>query len=272
MEASQIRGNIMVSIAPLPDGATEIRALVYTAPNARRFKIKDFGEGNEDRYCLQECVPSRLNPGAIYARSFPGCEERLEHDERIKKLIDNPNEFWKECERFGVVTNKIVLEERNVGIGTKYYSSLLAVAEAINEAMQKNNWYECYDCDLSDTIFNSTEYQEHEDFIIEQALECTRALNEYYMSDQGIFKGAHNENGLLSDEIKFEILSYINDPTEEKWDKIHEYVISESQNKTLLQAWLEIDTSAPMHKCEGRWSKIPTGEQTKEAIRHTCLP
>lgn len=92
------------------------------------------------------------------------------------------------------------------------------------------------------------------------------SINENKSRD--IFSGCSNVLGQLSKEKKDEILSYINEPTNDKWELLYSTLISPTT--TLWQAWLAIESQGPRRKKQnGQWTSIPTTAVFIKSIRET---
>ena len=92
-------------------------------------------------------------------------------------------------------------------------------------------------------------------------------LGEAMSQTHGLFKGCHNLLGPLGKDAQKDILSYINEPTPEKWEAIYTKMITPLH--TLWQAWAAIDSQAPISvPSDGPWPNTPSGDTLIRAIRH----
>lgn len=84
-------------------------------------------------------------------------------------------------------------------------------------------------------------------------------------SDRTIFSSCHSNDGTqLSIEKRKDILSYLNDPTYEKWDKI--YKCQMFPNKSLWDCWNKVSIDVisfvvDIKNANDKWRKIPTPEE-----------
>lgn len=83
-------------------------------------------------------------------------------------------------------------------------------------------------------------------------------------ADRTIFSSCHGNDGAsLSEEKRKEILSYLNKPTHEKWDRIYRWHIF--PNKSLWDAWNKVSNNLVSCVCNlddvhAKWKTIPTSE------------
>lgn len=84
-------------------------------------------------------------------------------------------------------------------------------------------------------------------------------------ADRTIFSSCHSNDGTkLSIEKRKDILSYLNDPTHEKWDKI--YKCQMFPNKSLWDSWNKVSTDVisfvvDINNAYIKWRRIPTPEE-----------
>jgi len=89
--------------------------------------------------------------------------------------------------------------------------------------------------------------------------------------DRTIFSSCHNNDGTaLSIEKRKEILSYLNNPTYEQWDKI--YKIQMFPNKSLWDCWNKVSHDVisfvvDINDLHSKWRHIPTPEDLVLGIR-----
>jgi len=88
--------------------------------------------------------------------------------------------------------------------------------------------------------------------------------------DRTIFSGCHSTDGLkLSKSRMLDILSYLNNPTVEQWDKIYKYQIMPS--KSLWDAWnksviKKIMCVKETPDLKDKWNRIPTPDELVKGI------
>jgi hypothetical protein len=81
-----------------------------------------------------------------------------------------------------------------------------------------------------------------------------------------LFSGCSATINPLDDDTKESILSYINSPTQDKWEVIYSRTITPSS--TLWQAWILTDSNATTRRNRDRtWPCIPNGQAVTKAIR-----
>lgn len=84
-------------------------------------------------------------------------------------------------------------------------------------------------------------------------------------ADRTIFSSCHcNDGTAITIEKRKDILSYLNEPTYEKWDNIYKYQIF--PNKSLWDCWNKISTDivsfvVNIDNVYAKWRKIPTPEE-----------
>lgn len=89
--------------------------------------------------------------------------------------------------------------------------------------------------------------------------------------DRTIFSGCHSSDGLkLTDDTRKTILSYLNRPTLQEWDKI--YKIQVSPNKTLWNAWNLLASDKKLvvrdlNNLNEKWTTIPDPQELVFGIK-----
>lgn len=89
--------------------------------------------------------------------------------------------------------------------------------------------------------------------------------------DRTIFSGCHSSDGLkLTDDTRKTILSYLNRPTLQEWDKI--YKIQVSPNKTLWNAWNLLASDKKLvvrdlNNLNEKWTTIPDPQELVLGIK-----
>lgn len=89
--------------------------------------------------------------------------------------------------------------------------------------------------------------------------------------DRTIFSGCHSSDGLkLTDDTRKTILSYLNRPTLQGWDKI--YKIQVSPNKTLWNAWNLLASDKKLvvrdlNNLNEKWTTIPDPQELVLGIK-----
>jgi len=140
------------------------------------------------------------------------------------------------------------------------------VAAAVANALDANLWYDSVDrAKLADPDFQAEQRRIREEQSAAYRAE-QRAMHEQAVADEhGLFKGLHSMMGPLSEDSKKGLLSYLNDPSEENWNAIYSMMIK--GHKTVWQAWLAVDRSAPTSKAGDSWASIPSAETLRTALR-----
>lgn len=96
-----------------------------------------------------------------------------------------------------------------------------------------------------------------------------RAMHERAMTEgHGIFKGLHNMIGPLSEDVRHQILKFLNQPSKANWDAVAHYLVT--HNTTLWQLWVSYDPEAPRgleHPEDPQsWPSVPDPERFREAL------
>ncbi|WP_018234167.1 hypothetical protein [Thioalkalivibrio thiocyanodenitrificans] len=256
---------ILMKREPAVEGGSECANFYWEAPNGRIFRVREF-EDSAQAYFLEEMCPS----GRRFSTDASGNHYDFRDDPVIERLLGDPNSFRARLNAAGISEDEVIYVGAGLGMGTIYYATLDACKAAIEAALESNTWYSGYSKELAEQ--QSAEYQRSGRAAAErQAWEDSkRALREQAMQEPGFFKGCHNMFGPLSKEIKAEILSYINEPSCEQWNRIYSLMVSSTT--TLWQAWVKFDPSAPTSLPAGtdgehRWPRIPEPETLIEAIK-----
>lgn len=240
---------------PSEQGDSHDFALSYRAPNGRNFEIREYDDG---RFFMSEFRPNGRGrrPDGGYAE-IPA----------LKRALDDPNGFLAAARAAGLDEDGVVRGGQGLGVATRYFPDLAAVAGAIREALDANRWYDSVDrALLRDPAFLAAladdEARGREAWEERKQADHARAVAE----GEGIFKGLHNMHGPLPKERRDLILAYLNEPTASGWEAIAHTCVKGM--KTLWQAWLAVDPSAPRSKAmDGAWPRIPDPETLRAAMR-----
>lgn len=250
--------NIVPVVAPDNRGSEE-RNYRYTHTNGRFFNIREM---DATSFFLEEMTPN--------GRMFDENQERFWNEPILTEAKKNPNTFHATVKAKGLNPEHMVYVGGGLGLGSVYYDSLDKCATAIWDSIRKNSWYQYHDPKLAQKIMESKEFKENE---IQVHAAYEQEKKEMATQGEGLFRGAHNIFGPLDKDAQKEILSYLNSPTEERWDKIYSKLITGST--TLWQAWCAVDMAAPRSKGSlsgGKWAAIPAPEVLREAIQAACQP
>lgn len=230
----------------------------YCHPNGRSFDIRSQDDGS---FFLSEMIPT----GA-----FQTTNGGIVHDPRIKTAAENPNGCRDAIIAAGLDPATLFHAGGGYGVYSRYLPDLRSVVDAILTAIETNVRYDHQDRDLmADAGFAAelakrTEESQRQFRIMEAELDAAAIERE-----SGIFIGLRHMMGPLGDETKLAILSYLNEPTDERWDAIASTTIAGFT--TLWQAWAAIDPKAPRSlEAEGKWPRIPDPETVRSAMRHVA--
>lgn len=244
----------MPVVAPGNHGSEE-RNYRYTHPNGRFFNVREMDDSS---FFLEEMTPN--------GRMFDD-NERFWDEPILTEAGKNPNTFHAAVKAKGLNPDCVIYMGGGLGLGSIYYDSLEKCAAAICDSIRKNSWYRHHDPKLARKIMESKEFKENE---IQTHAAYEQNKKEMAAQGEGLFRGAHNMFGPLDKDAQKKILSYLNSPTEERWDDIYSMLITNST--TLWQAWVSVDSQAPYSRRGGKWALIPTPEVLREAILATCQP
>ena len=246
----------------LDAGASEKRNYEYRAPNGRWFNVRWMHDG---RYFLEEYRPN--GRGDLSSQPFADQGRHVREIPELKALLQDgrPSEVWAKILVEGW-ENNIIFDGAGLGIYTRYFDSLDACAAAVNEALASDTWYRSIDEDLKQDADYQARLKAQEDQARKE-----RATFKASMTGQGhgLFKGAHTIFSPLPEDTQKRILSYLNEPTPEKWDAIAHHCIAGFS--TLWQAWIKVDPAAPRSlpstDAPNRWPSIPDPDVLRKGIR-----
>jgi len=257
--AKAIKAALLRAREPSEEGASDDFCMEYRAPNGRQFEVREYDDGH---YFMSE-----MRPMARLARFDEERDTYLYLDEpRLRGIMDDPNAFIASARDMGINAQEIVYSGSGLGLGSIYYDSLDEVAAAVANALDANLWYDSVDrAKLADPDFQAEQRRVQEEQSAAYRAE-QQAMHEQAVADEhGLFKGLHSMMGPLSEDAKKDILSYLNDPSEENWNAIYSTMIK--GHKTVWQAWLAVDRSAPTSKAGDRWASIPSANTLRTALR-----
>lgn len=250
-----------VPVLPQPDDDEDEREYRYTNPETgRKFEVarsEGFVDGSDKpctRYFLYEFRPNGV---VVEGKNA----ERSWEAPRYKELDQTygPNGVRNALREAGVDTDKLFCSGGGYGVGTIFRSSLEDCAQAVAEALVRNEWYAHFR-PLSDqervklerkSAIGSHHYWKDERAAMDRAL----------ASEQGVFKGCFTMMGPVSDKHKKAVLSYLNKPSQEAWLDIRGYIVT--GKGTLWQAWIENDARAPRSGNSG----FPSKDALTDAVR-----
>jgi len=260
LSAKAIKAALLRAREPSEEGSSDDFCMGYRAPNGRQFEVREYDDGH--------FFMSEMRPMARLARFDAERDTYLYFDEpRLKGIMEDPNAFVARARELGIDEQEIVCSGSGLGVGSIYYDSLDEVAAAVANALDANLWYDSVDrAKLADPAFKAEQRRIQEEQSAAYRAE-KQAMHEQAVRDEhGLFKGLHTMMGALSDDTKKDILSYLNDPTEDRWGGIYSRLIK--GHKTLWQAWLDVDGSAPRSKpSDGKWPRIPDPDTIRAALR-----
>jgi len=258
--ARAIKAALLHTREPYEEGSDEF-VMEYRAHNGRSFEVREYPF--DGRFFLSEARPTAKL--ARYDESRDAL--RYIEDPRLEGIMDDPNAFIANARHMGIDVEEIVRTGAGIGRGTIFHGSLDEVAETVATALDANLWYDHVDhAKLADPAFQARMKRLDDEQSAAYRAE-KQAMHDAAVEDEhGLFKGLHAMTGPLSDGTKKEILSYLNDPTEEGWNRIHGKIIKGFS--TVWQAWLAVDRAAPMSKpADGHWPSIPDPETLRAALR-----
>lgn len=247
-------------ISELPRDRDDDRRYRLIEPlTQRQFEIRrseGFAEtGNAfTRYFMSELTPN----GRVY-RQGPSGQLEYDTDERIEALEQDagPNEFFQALEDLGISADTLILTGGGYSVDSKYLDTLEACAEAIVDALVKDERYSCYEplMDQERTRQEALRARDSFTFWSAQKQECDAA-----MRVPGVLRGCYSMFGPLPKPEALRILSYLNQPTREGWGQVRGLCIT--GGGTLWQAWCANDPHAPRSGVIG----FPSAEQLRQAI------
>lgn len=251
-----------VPVLPQPDDDDDSREYQYTNhETGRDFNVtrdEGFVDGSDKpqtRYFLYEFRPNGV---VVEGKNAERSWEAPRYKEFDQKY--GPNGVRNALRQSGVDTDKLFCSGGGYGVGTIFRSSLEECAQAVAEALFRNEWYAHFR-QLSDPEQVKLDRRSAIDsyhFWKDERAAMDRAL----ATEQGIFKGCFTMMGRpVSDDHKKAILSYLNKPSQETWLDIRGYIVT--GKGTLWQAWCEHDANAPRAGNSG----FPTKDELTEAIR-----
>lgn len=250
----------IVPVLPERDQDDDEREHVYVDPaTERQFNVRqsEDGEGRQ-RFFLEEMVPNGRCCQWDKKGTLQGCWDEPAIKDAERQV--GPNGLMAEVRRRGIDPKQMVFTGGSYGVGSIYYASLAECAQAIAAALADNVRYrylrqisEAERAELDEQEKAASKaYWQGEQLMLEQAK----------AAEHGLFKGCHSMMGSLSDEVKRDILSYLNAHSEAAWLQIRSCMIV--SGTTLWQAWCAFDEAAPRSGRSGH----PDPETLRQAIRH----
>lgn len=171
-----------------------------------------------------------------------------------------PNALMRELRRIGMDMKGVVLVGGGYSVGTLFHASLARCAGAIASALERDERYRHFRQMTEQENIRSTRQAKADTLAYRQGVAA--ATQQAWETETGIFKGCYTMLGApLSDESKSAILSYLNDPGQEKWRAIRGlYIVG---HRSLWMAWCDSDPHAPRSGNVG----FPSADTLREAIR-----
>lgn len=239
---------------------------LYVADNGRTFNIWDMREDilNADKaFFMEEMRPN----GRIVTQTEPYIE--CEDSEPIKCLLDSPNDFAAGFEKTGVSEDVLIRVGCGFGVYTRYFDSIEACAQAIEDSIDRNEWYDALDHELMADEGYKRKLQAQAKAGRREFRAMQQAQHEQAMAtEHGLFKGLHSMIGPLCDETKQRILAFLNEPSKANWDAVAHTIVK--GGTTMWGLWLSFDPepprSLPSTDDPQRWPCVPDPDQMREAL------
>jgi hypothetical protein len=209
------------------------------------------------KFFLEEFVPN----GRMVR--FDETDHRRESwDEPAIAELENsigPNGLIKALRARGIDVELMCKTGGGFGVGTIYFDTLEACAQAIHSALQGNVRYKYFrELSAQEKLRNSRRNAIGRHAYLERRL---REIEGAEQAGSGLFKGCHDGLGRpLARDTQRKILAYINKPSQEKWLETRNYLIAGCT--TLWQAWIAIDPNAPRQGVDG----YPSAAQVRRMI------
>ncbi len=212
-------------------------------PNGRQFLIRC---GGDNEFFLSECKPI----GRI-VRSVNGTDI-YEDEPRILHLLDDPNNFMSKASEIGISPDSIISSFGGFSLGSIYIADLSAVAQAIHDSIQNNDWYQSISPELAASRMANIDHKGQSEAYQKDLSNMQKAADQ----EHGLFRGLHNMSGALHQDSKERLLAYMNAQTLENWSKISGLMIK--NHKTVWSIWCQVDATAPRSLSDdGAWPKFP---------------
>lgn len=250
LQSRDIRDNL---VSVLSDRSTDYKTFIYQHPESgRQFEIREM-----TKYWLCEMTPN----GRLVELDDAGNCIRGWDEPQIHKLEKEagPNGLLDACKNAGINPAQMVFVGAGFSVNSRYFESLSDCLEAIRNAIENNERYWAYR-ELSSSEKDAQRLQEKRASV--QYWESQiQAANKAMQDSWGFLKGAHNLMGPLPESIRFQILDYVNAPSQEKWLEVRGLCIT--PGTTLWQAWAAADNKAPSGGNHG----YPDGALLRTALR-----
>jgi hypothetical protein len=160
-------------------------------------------------------------------------------------------------------TDTMIYTSHGESVNSRYYDTLKEALEAIRACLFSNKQL------INTRVLSDEEKERLQKDEVEASILYWKGRDitaDAAMHDNGLFKGCHTMMGsTLSRETKLIILGYINNPNQEDWNMVRNYLIAGPT--TLWQAWISDDASAPRTGSVG----YPQRDSTISAIRHAVF-
>lgn len=252
-----IKAACLKSRVAAPEDASELFTMEYTSPQGRMFEILEYEDG---KFFMSEFKPT----GRCVRYKESGDLDKAWDDDRITALLDNPNAVRDGLRALGV-EDHVVRWGGGLSVGAILYDTLDDACEAIARAVRDNTWYDPVDRALLEDPEFRENLKEQDLMLREQYRQGLKEMEETAsQNEHGLFKGLHAMMGPLSDDTKKRLLSFLNEPTVENWEKV--YALCIKGRKTVWQAWGDVDPDAPESKAK-HWHRIPDRDTFVLALR-----
>lgn len=233
----------------------------WASPESRQFNVRDIGSINGECYFLEELIPN----GVL---TFDGTiDTRSALSQRVKELLErlSPADFFKNLPE-GVTLDNLVCVGGGYGIGSRYYTSWTEVEQAILDVIKSDQWYRYHDPEVAAQIMDdrkaSGEEQREKLTYWEEKLSLLTATPS---GESTSFTGFANAFGTFKVDTRNALLSFLNAPSEETWDRVaHRILIGGTI--TGWQIWVSQDPTAPRGKPRDGWDAWPSPDDFREHL------
>ena len=241
----------------IPDISDEDRSWIYHHECGREFRIHEI---KPDRFTLSEMVPN----GKYWENG------EVQSPDVLARIVKSslPNQVCEEVREHGFDPQSLIRIQTPGTRFPKVYPTLKSCADAILSAIAENRIYDPVDHDKAN---DPQEIARHQQVLDQEMENWKRYKSEMRrgaeIANAGLFKGLYNAFGPIGEAAQKEILSYLNAPSQDKWERIYPIMISMGRPSTLWQAWVAVDPDAPKSKpLDGGWPCIPSPEMLIKAL------
>lgn len=232
----------------------------YRAPNGRRFNVYRA----DGMFYLCESTPNGLRK-----QYGPGGSPAFAVDERIQEVLKekDPNGFQHRLQELGYSDRDVVrtyeLLSRDMIDFFPCYDNLDHVIDEIQNAIDNNVWLEL-DFLNPNHVSKVQREQEDEDAASDFFDKLTNLQSVSIKTAPEMFQGLFSLSGPLSKEERLQILSFLNDPSQDNWKAICNMAVKGSVN--LWEAIRIVDPDAPLMDGSG-WQPIPEADELRSYLR-----